>query len=345
MRRVIIGFVVAVVVLGGLLGWQVIAQSLALLAPAGGSGVIEGTTVRASSRVGGRIVALPHAEGEAVEAGTVLVQLDCIEARAGLAEAEARVVAAEQQAAAAERVAGAASQSAGAASQSARAASAQARALTAQSQSAVRESERLGSVSTDVSQALQDRARFGAEGAMASVEAADAQRQAGRAQARAASSQAEAAAAQAEAAQSQVEAARAALERAKLAVSECDVTAPIAGTVQLLPWEVGELVPPGATLATVVDIREARAAFYLPNADLASARMGEAAEVRADAWPGKVFDGRITEVATEAEFTPRNIQTRTDRDRLVYRVEVEIHNPDGELRPGMPVEVVLLERE
>lgn len=345
MRRVIIGFVVAVVVLGGLLTWQVVAQSLALLAPAGGSGVIEGTTVRLSSRVGGRIVELPFHEGDAVDAGAVLVKLDCIEARAGLAEAEARVEAARQQAEAAERAAGAASQSAGAASQSAKAASAQARAVTAQSQAASRESERLGSVAQDVSLAVQDRARFGAEGAQASVDAAIAASQAGQAQARAASGQAGAASAQAQAALSQVQAAEAALERAKLAVAECDVSTPLTGSVQLLPWELGELVPPGATLATVVDIKTAKAAFYLPNADLASARTGEAAEVRADAWPDQVFQGRITAIATEAEFTPRNIQTRTDRDRLVYRVEVAIDNPEGALRPGMPVEVVLLERK
>lgn len=56
-----------------------------------------------------------------------------------------------------------------------------------------------------------------------------------------------------------------------------------------------------------------------------------------------MFTGRVRTVATQAEFTPRNIQTRTDRDRLVYRVEVEVDNDDGALRPGMPVEVTLLE--
>jgi HlyD family secretion protein len=84
-----------------------------------------------------------------------------------------------------------------------------------------------------------------------------------------------------------------------------------------------------------------KATFYLPNAELAAARTGARAEVVADAWPGQTFVGTVRTVATRAEFTPRNIQTRTDRDRLVYPVEVWIANPEGKLRPGMPVQVTL----
>ena len=61
----------------------------------------------------------------------------------------------------------------------------------------------------------------------------------------------------------------------------------------------------------------------------------------ADAWPGERFDGIVRSVALQAEFTPRNIQTRTDRDRLVYAIEVRVANPEGKLRPGMPVQVFL----
>ena len=59
----------------------------------------------------------------------------------------------------------------------------------------------------------------------------------------------------------------------------------------------------------------------------------------ADAYPGETFAGTIRHVSTKAEFTPKNVQTREDRDRLVYGVEVVIPNPDGKLRPGMPAEV------
>jgi HlyD family secretion protein len=91
----------------------------------------------------------------------------------------------------------------------------------------------------------------------------------------------------------------------------------------------------------LVDIHEVKATFYLPNAELAAARPGAKAKVIADAWPDLVFEGVVRTVATKAEFTPRNIQTRSDRDRLVYPVEVWIENREAKLRPGMPVQVVL----
>jgi HlyD family secretion protein len=91
----------------------------------------------------------------------------------------------------------------------------------------------------------------------------------------------------------------------------------------------------------LVDLAEVKATFYLPNAELSAARPGAPAEVVADAYPGEIFRGTIRTVAARAEFTPRNIQTRTDRDRLVYPVEVWLANPDRRLRPGMPVQVQL----
>lgn len=68
---------------------------------------------------------------------------------------------------------------------------------------------------------------------------------------------------------------------------------------------------------------------------------GARAVVVADAFPGEEFEGTVRTVALEAEFTPRNIQTRSDRDRLVYPVEVAVVNRDGKLRAGMPVQVTL----
>lgn len=341
MKRKIVGVVVMLGLVSGLLGWRIWMQEAALRGPAGGSGVVEGRTIRLSSRVGGRIEALPVAEGDAVEAGALVVQLDCVEAEAALAEAEAGVAGAQEQANAAARAAEAARAAAGAAGATAAAADAQARAVQTQGSAAERQAGRLDAVVDDISAAQRDQARSTADATLLQAQAADAQRRAGSAQARAASDQAAAAEAQAAAAARMVAAAEARRSRARLAVDECTLTSPQPGFVQLLPYEVGELVAPGATLATVVDMRVARASFYLPNADLAAARPGGAARVIADAWPGEVFEGTVATVATEPEFTPRNIQTRSDRDRLVYRVEVEVDNPDGRLRPGMPIVVKL----
>jgi HlyD family secretion protein len=103
--------------------------------------------------------------------------------------------------------------------------------------------------------------------------------------------------------------------------------------------EPGEVVLPGARILTIVDLSSLRTTFFLPNAQLADAAPGKKVEVIADAHPGRVFAGTILSVASKAEFTPRNIQTREDRDRLVYAVRVSVPNPDRALLPGMPVEV------
>jgi HlyD family secretion protein len=137
----------------------------------------------------------------------------------------------------------------------------------------------------------------------------------------------------------QIEVARAAVQRAVLAVGECKLTAPRSGYVLIRSVEPGEVVMPGSRVITIVDISEVKATFYIPNAELSAVRPGRKVEVRADAFPKKVFPGKIIRVGKEAEFTPRNVQTRDDRDRLVYAVEVQLPNPKGLLRPGMPVEV------
>jgi HlyD family secretion protein len=144
-----------------------------------------------------------------------------------------------------------------------------------------------------------------------------------------------------EAARAQVRAAEASLARARILVGECAIRAPRDAEVADLPHEAGELVAPGAILARLVDLSEPKATFYLPNAEVGAVRPGARAVVVADAWPGVEFEGTVTTVALEAAFTPRNIQTRSDRDRLVYPVEVAVKNRDGKLRAGMPVQVTI----
>jgi len=153
--------------------------------------------------------------------------------------------------------------------------------------------------------------------------------------------QTEAAEAQAVAAAAQVRAAEAAVARVRLLAGECEIRAPRAAEVATLPHEAGELVAPGALLVRLVDLSDVKATFYLPNAEIGAVKPGARAIVVADAWPGEEFEATVRTVALEAEFTPRNIQTRTDRDRLVYPIEVAVKNRDGKLRAGMPVQVTL----
>ena len=173
------------------------------------------------------------------------------------------------------------------------------------------------------------------------MEAAEAQARASAEQARAAENAIRASGAQAAAAEASVKAAEEAAARSRLLAEECLVKAPRGGLVDDLPHEPGELVAAGQPLARLVDLSVLKAIFYLPNAEVGAARPGGRALVVADAWPGETFEGTVATVSAEAEFTPRNIQTRSDRDRLVYPVEVRLPNPAGKLRPGMPVQVTL----
>jgi HlyD family secretion protein len=111
--------------------------------------------------------------------------------------------------------------------------------------------------------------------------------------------------------------------------------------VERVYFDLGELVPFGATVARVVRTQSVRATFYVPNAEVGKVRVGQSVTVAADAFGAQEFQGTVRRVGLEAEFTPRNVQTRSDRDRLVFPAEVDIINRDELLRAGMPVTVTV----
>ena len=341
MRRILIVLGVLTVVQGGLIAARLVGQSRALAAPSGGSGEIEGTTVDLSSRVGARIAVQKVREGDRVKAGDLLVQLDCSDPVAQLAEADARLAAARAQAAAAGVQIQASRRTLLAANAAELAAAAQADSLEAQRDWASRQAKRLEALPSDVAASTIDQTRSNATGLGHQVQAARAQATASQAQARAAAAGIDAASAQAQAATAQVRAGEALVARSRILVGECDLRAPRDAEIATLPHEEGELVAAGSVLVRLVDLSEVKATFYLPNAELAAVKPGARAIVVADAWPTERFEGKVRTVALEAEFTPRNIQTRTDRDRLVYPIEVTVQNRDGKLRAGMPVQVTL----
>lgn len=341
MRRVILFLAVLVLVLGGLIAFRLWTQARALAAPSGGSGEIEGTVVELSSRVGARIVEQPVREGQPVKAGDLLLRLDCADPDAQVAEAQARLAAAGAQAQAAGAQVKASERGRIAATASEEAARAQAEALQAQAEAADRQARRLSQLTADVAASSIDQTQASASGLSQQVRAARAQAAASAQQAQVAVVTIHASTLQAEAALAQVRAGQALLDRARLLQAECVVRAPRDAVVQTLPHEAGELVAPGAVLARLVDLSEVKATFYLANAEIGAVKPGARAEVVADAFPGEVFPGTVRTVSLEAEFTPRNIQTRTDRDRLVYPIEVTVENRGGKLRAGMPVQVSL----
>lgn len=114
--------------------------------------------------------------------------------------------------------------------------------------------------------------------------------------------------------------------------------APIGGIVTRVPVRVGELAMPGEVLLTVANLDQLKLTLYVREADLASISVGQHLTVTADPFPNRAFGGRITSINQQAEFTPRNIQTGDDRLNLVFGVQAVVANPDGALKPGMPVQ-------
>jgi HlyD family secretion protein len=287
------------------------------------------------------VAAVFVSEGERVNKGDLILRLECSDPIAQLSEARARLAATRAQAEAAGAQVTASKRSQWAAVAAGEAAKAQTAALQAQREAAERQAARLESIPQDVPASNVDAMRSSAVGLGHQVQAAEAQATASVAQATAAAVAVKASGAQASAALAQVEAAEAAVARAELFAQECEIRSPLGAELASLPHERGELVAPGAVLARLVSLAELTATFYLPNAEISGVKPGAPAIVIADAWPGQSFKGKVRTVALQAEFTPRNIQTRSDRDRLVYPIEITVENPKNKLRAGMPVQVTL----
>ena len=122
------------------------------------------------------------------------------------------------------------------------------------------------------------------------------------------------------------------------------LTAPVAGTVDQLPFERGERVPAGAVLAVVLSDEAPWVRVFVPETAVAQVRAGTRARVRVDGVAA-ALDGRVLDVAREPEFTPHYALTERDRVYLVYETRVRIENAPAELRPGVPAEVELLPEE
>jgi HlyD family secretion protein len=341
MKKIQIIFLVLAIVLSGALAWRLSYLKRQSEGPAGGTGTIEGVEVNITARISARIRAVLVREGDGVKKDQVLVELDCTESEAMLAQAKSQWAAAQFTVEAARLAAEAAAANAQAARRVAEATGSKTKTLETGRNSAQREANRLQSLKNAgaIADSSMDRAKDQVESINHQIEGVMSSQQAARSQADAAKLSGQAAASQVQSAENMAEAAKAAVSRAEALVKECRLTAPRDGVVLSRNFEPGEAVLPGNNILTLVDTREAKVTFFLPNAELAAAAPGKKVTVRADAYPNATFQGTILHVSPEAEFTPRNVQTREDRDRLVYGVEVSIDNPEGKLRSGMPVEV------
>jgi multidrug resistance efflux pump len=141
--------------------------------------------------------------------------------------------------------------------------------------------------------------------------------------------------------EAQVEIARAALGALEVQADKLVLTAPISGLVLERPVHVGEVALPGAPLMTLADLDRVTLTIYVPENQLGQVQLGQQVSVTVDAYPGRTFTGTVSLIASEAEFTPKNVQTREERVNMVFAVKVRLLNTDHALKPGMPADALL----
>jgi multidrug resistance efflux pump len=180
-----------------------------------------------------------------------------------------------------------------------------------------------------------------ADGAKAQADAAEGALS--QANARLEAAQAGARAEQIQAAEAQLAQARAAQRQIEVQLAKTTLTTPRAGLVLSRSIHEGEQASPGAALMTVGSLDTVRMTLYVGETDIGRVRQGQRVNVSVDSFPGKQFQGQVTFIAQEAQFTPRNVQTKDERTTTVFAVRVELANPDHALKPGMPADATIVE--
>ncbi len=143
-------------------------------------------------------------------------------------------------------------------------------------------------------------------------------------------------------ARAQVDQARASVKLNETQLSYTTLYSPLSGVVLVKSGEIGEVVNPGTSIVTLADIENIWLKAYIPETDLSKVKWGQEVMVTTDLHPKKEYRGKISFISSQAEFTPKQIQTEKERVTLVYRIKVDIPNPDRELKPGMPADGKIL---
>ena len=284
------------------------------------AGHVEATDVRLSAKLSGRLVVFPEQEGTVVTPGQELLRIDTTDVELALAQ-----VRAEREGAQAElrlRLAGARKEDIAE--------------LEAQTDSAA----------ADLAGAERDLARMQSlfdkgSGTTKSRDDARTRRDVlaarlGAAKQALARAEAGSRAEEIQAARARVAALEARVAQLEQQLKDAVLVSPLAGVLTERLAEPGELLQAGTPLAVVTNLAEAWLTVYVTEPDLGRIRIGQDAEVRTD--DGQSRKGRITFIASQAEFTPKNVQTRDERVKLVFKVKVGLDNADGLFKPGMPAE-------
>ncbi len=155
----------------------------------------------------------------------------------------------------------------------------------------------------------------------------------------AAQAQIDAATAQIEGAGAQIEAAKAQAEALQVQIDKLTLHAPLKGVVLKRSIEPGEFVAPGAGLMTIGDTGNLYLTVYIPEDRYGQIKLGQPVMVKVDSFPSESFTAKVTRIADQAEFTPRNVQTAEGRATTVFAVKLAVDNAGGKLKPGMPADV------
>jgi len=148
--------------------------------------------------------------------------------------------------------------------------------------------------------------------------------------------------ANADQAQKAVDQAQANVDLLDTQLSKLTVFAPIDGVILVRNVEPGEFVQPGATALSMADLNNLTITVYIPEDRYGQIRIGQQAEVTVDSFPGTTFNAEIVNIADQAEFTPRNVQTVEGRSSTVYAVKLKVTDSEGKLKIGMPADVAFL---
>lgn len=131
------------------------------------------------------------------------------------------------------------------------------------------------------------------------------------------------------------------LEYARLQLDKTSIRVPEKGIVLRKNITEGEVAKQGTVLFTMMKESQLNLTMYIPEAELGSVMVGNIVKVQVDAYPNEQFTGKITSISEKAEFTPRNIQTKDERTKMVFAVKVQLQDGLDKLKPGMPADVFL----
>ena len=140
-----------------------------------------------------------------------------------------------------------------------------------------------------------------------------------------------------------VKRARAQLELQNTKLGWADLASPLNGYILVKSAEEGEVVQTGAPVFTAVDLNNIWVTAYINETDVGKVGLNQKATVKIDSFPNKSYKGWVSFISQQAEFTPKYIQTTTERVKLVYRIKVRVDNTDLELKPGMPADAYIIE--